>query len=186
MAEEKKAPGGSAAGAGAASEPVEPPQAGEAPRITIDSQYVKDLSFEQPNAPESLLPSSKRPDIKIGVEVRARPVKEGSYEVELIIKAEAKRDEHVLFLVDLTYGGVITIQNVKPEMLQPVLLIEGPRLLFPFARRIVADVTRDGGFPPLMLSPIDFVELYRQNAMARARQAVAPLSPVGPDGKPAS
>jgi preprotein translocase subunit SecB len=178
MAEQNTAPAGPAPGA------TEGPGLPEAPRLLIEAQYVKDLSFEQPNAPASLMPSDKRPDIKVGVEARARLVKEGSYELELLIKAEARRAEEVLFLVDLTYGGVITVQNVRAEMLQPVLLIEGPRLLFPFARRVIADVTRDGGFPPLMLSPIDFVELYRKNAMARARQDTGPASAIGPDGKP--
>jgi preprotein translocase subunit SecB len=178
MADEGTAPSGAPPGAGGAT------NVPETPRLLIEAQYVKDLSFEQPNAPASLSPSEKRPDIKVGVEARARPVKEGSYELELVIKAEARHGDEVLFLVDLTYGGVMTVQNVRSEMLQPVLLIEGPRLLFPFARRIIADVTRDGGFPPLMLSPIDFVELYRKNAAARARPEGRPASPIGPDGKP--
>ncbi len=184
MAEEKAPSGGQGRREGPGQDPAEGPQTIETPRISIEAQYIKDLSFEHPKAPASLVQGDKRPDIKIGVEVRARPLSPNSYEVELMIKAEANREGEVLFLVDLTYGGLITVQNVKPEMLQPVLLIEGPRMLFPFARRVVSDVTRDGGFPPLMLNPIDFVELYRQNAMARARAAEAPSSALGPDGKP--
>ena len=133
-----------------------------APQIGIQSQYVKDLSFENPGAPGSLVASAKAPDIQVNVEVQARPLQNDSYEVALHITASGKNGQTTLFMLDLTYGAVCRVVGVPQESLQPVLLVECPRMLFPFARRVLSDATRDGGFPPLMLNPIDFLALYRQ------------------------
>ena len=141
--------------------------AGQAgPRLSILTQYVKDLSFENPRAPMGLQPGQPRPEIQIQVDVQARQVGEEQFEVSLELNAEAKSGENTVFLMELTYGGVFALANIPTDSLQPLLLIECPRLLFPFVRRVVSDVTRDGGFPPLMVDPIDFVALYRRRMQA--------------------
>ena len=137
-------------------------QASAAPQIGIQSQYVKDLSFENPGAPGSLVAGANAPDIQVNVEVQARPLQNDSYEVALHITASGKNGQTTLFMLDLTYAAVCRVLGVPKESLQPVLLVECPRMLFPFARRVLSDATRDGGFPPLMLNPIDFTALYRQ------------------------
>ncbi|KZD12820.1 protein-export chaperone SecB [Oceanibaculum pacificum] len=138
-------------------------QAGALP-IVVHAQYVKDLSFENPNAPMSLQPSDKQPDVSVKVDVQARRLRQDDpvFEVSLIINAETKKDDQQLFLMELTYGGIFSMRGAAEEHLHPLVMIECPRLLFPFVRAIVAETSRDGGFPPLMLQPIDFVELYRR------------------------
>jgi preprotein translocase subunit SecB len=131
---------------------------GEGARVQIIGQYVKDLSFENPGAPLTL---TARPQIDLGVDLQARRLDQDRYEVELKLRVSAKADDKTTFLLELVYAGLFMIQNAPEEFLQPILLIEGPHLLFPFARRIVADVIRDGGMPPLMIEPIDFAGLYR-------------------------
>lgn len=154
-----------AAGPGAA-------DANQMPQVQINAQYVKDLSFENPNAPQSLLASQDAPQIEVSVDVGARALGDNRYEVELRITAHAKRAEHQAFVVEVLYAGVFTLLNVPQESLKPVCLIECPRLLFPFARRIVADATRDGGYPPLLLEPIDFARLFvEQQQQAQQAQA---------------
>jgi preprotein translocase subunit SecB len=142
---------------------TETPQA-EAPSLNVLAQYVKDLSFENPNAPNSLAPQEEAPQIAINVNVGAQPLSATEFEVELKLNAQAKSGETILFNAELLYAGIFRIQNVPEQHLHPFVLIECPRLLFPFARAILADATRNGGFPPLMLDPIDFVALYQQNA----------------------
>ncbi|MEI9990475.1 MAG: protein-export chaperone SecB [Rhizomicrobium sp.] len=133
--------------------------AGGAPRIQIIAQYVKDLSFENPGAPASV---TVRPQIDLGVDLQARRLEGELYEVELKLRVNAKsQDDKPVFLLELAYAGLLQIVNVPEEVLQQVLLIEGPHLLFPFARRIISDAVRDGGMPPLMIEPIDFAGLYR-------------------------
>lgn len=149
-----------------------------APTIRVLGQYVKDLSFENPNAPASLR-GGGQPQIDVAVDVRATPLEQDSFEVELVLTAKADRDGAPLFIGELTYGGMFMIQNMDDRARDAFLLIEGPRLIFPFARRILADATRDGGFPPLMLEPIDFAALYRQKAAATAPGAPADGGPVG-------
>ncbi len=146
-------------------------QEGQGTRIQIIGQYVKDLSFENPGAPLNL---TARPQIDLGVDLQARRLDPERYEVELKLRVSAKTEEKPVFLLELVYGGLFFIQGAPEELLQPILLIEGPHLLFPFARRIVADVVRDGGMPPLMVEPIDFAALYR------AKTGQAPLFPVAP------
>src|SRR5277367_2829845 len=131
---------------------------GEGPRVQIVGQYVKDLSFENPGAPLTL---TVRPQIDLGVDLQARRLDPDRYEIELKLRVSAKSEDKAVFLLELLYGGLFLIQSAPEELLQPLLLIEGPHLLFPFARRIVADIIRDGGMPPLMIEPIDFQALYR-------------------------
>jgi preprotein translocase subunit SecB len=137
------------------------------------AQYVKDLSFENPRAPLSLVQpqgQSQAPNIQIQVNVNAKPMSETDVEVELKIEGNAGGGDNLLFGFDLLYAGVFRIQNVSEQDRGPVVLIECPRLLFPFARQIIADAVRNGGFPPLMIDPIDFVALYRQQLMQRQQQ----------------
>lgn len=152
------------------------PSAENAPRLTIAAQYIKDQSFENPGAPASLTKSAKAPSIAVAIDVQVRRGAEPNYEVELKISVSAKQEESTVFLAELLYGGVFQLVNIPAESLQPVLLIECPRLLFPFARRIIADMTRDGGYPPLMLDNIDFATLYRQRMMQLQAEAEAAKS----------
>jgi len=131
-----------------------------APHIGVETQYIKDLSFENPLGPAAAEVIQSNPEVSVEVSTSARMISEGRHEVCLIIHGKAVVDETVVFIVELTYGGVILLANIPDEAIEPVLLIEGVRLLFPFARNIVADVTRDSGFPPLFLQPIDFMQLY--------------------------
>ena len=128
--------------------------------IRILAQFVRDLSFENPRAPESLRAAATQPSIEMGVEMNARGRDDGFYEVDLKLSARASRDDGPVFHVELLYGGVFQIDGVSADNLEPVLLIECPRFLFPFARRVIADVTSDGGFPPFLLDPIDFAGVY--------------------------
>lgn len=130
------------------------------PQVSILVQYTKDLSFENPNAPMSLQ-AGGQPKIEVNVAVNAKRAGEGVFEAELKITAKATtEDDNTSFVVELVYAGLFGLTNVPDEALEPFLIIEAPRILFPFARRIIADTTRDGGFPPLMLDPIDFGSLY--------------------------
>ncbi len=131
--------------------------------IIVNAQYIKDLSFENPNAPQSLAPTNVQPQLDVHVDVQTRTGPEDSYEVTLHLKAEAKAGEMTAFVVELAYAGLFTLKGLPKEALQPVLLIEAPRILFPFARNIIADVTRDGGFAPLMINPIDFADMFRRH-----------------------
>jgi preprotein translocase subunit SecB len=150
------------------------PQAQQQPGIHVLGQYIKDLSFENPSAPRSLRTSDKPPTLDVNVNVNARPQSQTEFEIELKLDARAVRGEETLFIVEVTYAGLFQIRNVPPEHVQPLILIECPRLLFPFARQIVADATRQGGFPPLMIDPVDFTALYRRRmAEAQAKQPAA-------------
>lgn len=159
------------------STPTEPEAGAEPaaqPSVRVLAQYIKDLSFENPNAPMSLQKKENTPAINIGVNVAAKAMSETDYEISLSMEAKAGEGDDVAFQVELVYAGVIRASGMKPEHLQPFLLIEGPRLLFPFARQILADAVRAGGFPPLMVDPIDFVALYRRNLeRAKEQQATA-------------
>ncbi len=138
-----------------------------APQVGILTQYTKDLSFENPGAPQSLQMEGQ-PRIEINVNVNARRAGDDVYEVELKIDAKAFNQDAVAFVVELLYAGLFGLRNIPEEQLEPFLVVEAPRILFPFARRIIADVTRDGGFPPLMLEPIDFGSLYMAQQQAGA------------------
>jgi len=134
--------------------------ADEAPTIRILAQFARDLSFENPRAPDSLRAGAPQPQIDMGVEMNARGREDGFFEVDLKLSARAARDDGPVFHVELVYGGVFAISGVPADQLEPVLLIECPRFLFPFARRLIADVTSEGGFPPFLLDPIDFGGVY--------------------------
>lgn len=131
------------------------------PMLNVLAQYIKDLSFENPNAPNSLRPREKSPEININVNVSTSALADSSYEVELLIEAKATAENEVVFNAEINYAGIFRLQGIPQDALQPALLIECPRILFPFARQIVADSTRNGGFPPLMIDPIDFARLYQ-------------------------
>jgi len=146
--------------------------AGGAPVIRVLAQYVKDLSFENPGLFSSSQ-GSGAPEIELGIDVRVEPgaAPESIFAVELRLSAKAKRQDTVVFIVELLYTGVFQLQETRREDIEPMLLIECPRLLFPFARRVIADITREGGHPPLMIDPIDFVGLYRQQRQRAEAQA---------------
>jgi len=154
------------------------PQAGM-PHIGVLAQYVKDLSFENPNAPRSMTPSGQQPSINIQVNVDAKPMSSSDFEVTLRLEGKAESEGLLLFGFELIFAGVFRIQNVPADSLQPMVMIECPRLLFPFAREIVATAVRNGGFPPLLLDPIDFVGLYRQRLAAA--QPSPPSQPLNPN-----
>ncbi|OYU16281.1 MAG: protein-export chaperone SecB [Alphaproteobacteria bacterium PA4] len=143
--------------------------AGELPQVSILTQYVKDLSFENPNAPASLQ-STEQPRIDVNVAVNAKRGSDNVFEVELKISAKAVTGDTTAFVVELLYAGLFGLANVPEEALEPFLIIEAPRIIFPFARRIIADAVRDGGFPPLMLDPIDFASLYMAQQQAQGGQ----------------
>jgi len=141
---------------------------GGAPMLSALGQYIKDLSFENPNAPQSLGPQDANSNINISVNVNARPLADDGFEVELILSGQAGDPNNVVFRFDLKYAGLFRIQNVPAESIQAVVMIECPRLLFPFARQIIADCVRNGGFPPLFIDPIDFAGLYQQRMQQAA------------------
>ncbi|HXL69994.1 MAG TPA: protein-export chaperone SecB [Rhizomicrobium sp.] len=136
------------------------------PGLQIVGQYIKDLSFENPGAPAGL---TQQPQIEFGIDVQAKRGDEFHFEVELKLRVHAKSGDRQLFLLELAYAGLFRLQNIPEDAMQPILLIQAPHMLFPFARRIVADVVRDGGMPPLMIEPIDFVALF-QAKMGQAGQ----------------
>ncbi len=148
------------------------PDTNAAPQLNVMVQYTKDFSFENPNAPRSLTPQEKAPNIAIQVNVNGRQLAEADFEVELILEGSAGEGADTLFKFELTYAGVFRLSNVSQENLPPMIMIECPRLLFPFARQMVADAVRNGGFPPLFIDPIDFVALYRQRMAADAANQV--------------
>jgi len=130
-----------------------------APRVQIVAQYIKDLSFENPGAPGTI---TNRPNIDLSVDLQARRMDGPLFEVELKLRINAKsQEDKPVFLLELVYAGLFQIVNVPDDVLQQVLLIEGPHMLFPYARRIISDAVRDGGMPPLMIEPIDFAGLFR-------------------------
>ncbi|WP_313523978.1 protein-export chaperone SecB [Shinella sp.] len=135
---------------------------GASPSLNILAQYVKDFSFENPGAPRSLQARDKAPAINISVNVNANPLSETDFDVILSLNAEAKDGDKILFNAELAYGGVFRVTGFPQEHMLPVLFIECPRLLFPFARQIISDATRNGGFPPLMIDPIDFAQMFSQ------------------------
>ena len=151
------------------------PAATQLPQLNVVTQYIKDFSFENPNAPQSLTPGTQ-PQIAIQINVNAKPLADNDIEVTLKLDGKAEIDGKLIFRFELEYAGVFRIQNVPQESLNALVLIECPRLLFPFAREIIATTVRNGGFPPLLLDPVDFVSLYRQK-MSELQAAGAPAPP---------
>lgn len=171
-----------AAGGPAPGETGDQPQQ---PALAVNAQYVKDLSFENPNAPQSLMQLSSAPDVNVNVDVGARQLGDNAYEVVLTARGEGSSEGNTLFIAEVQYAGIFSIGDVPQEYVQPLLMIEAPRLLFPFARAIISDCVRDGGFPPLMIHPIDFVALYQQRveqAQAAQQTGAAPATDGGDGG----
>jgi preprotein translocase subunit SecB len=139
------------------------PQGGQqtGPQVSVLAQYIKDFSFENPNAPDSLRPKDAAPNIAININVNANPMSPSDFEVTLTLEAKATAGTNVVFNAELLYAGIFRLQGIPQESMHPALLIECPRILFPFARHILADATRNGGFPPLMIDPVDFGRLYQ-------------------------
>jgi preprotein translocase subunit SecB len=180
--------------------PTTPPTPAQAP-LTVNIQYVKDMSFEVPGAPAIYSQLRAAPQVNINLDVQARRIAQGqdAYEVSIVIRAEAHEQSPTsagqsngqtaaapiaipptVFVAELTYAGVFTLRGIAEANVEAVLLVECPRILFPFARNILADVTRDGGFPPVLLQPIDFVALWH------ARRAQAGTPPLAPAPAPAA
>ncbi len=148
-----------------------PPEPGAQPSLKILGQYMKDFSFENPNAPQSLAPQTQQPDINIAVNVNAKNLGPNDFEVELHLDAKATGDGKVVFAAELLYAGIFRLENFPQNVLHAAVLIECPRMLFPFARQIMAEATRNGGFPPLMLDPIDFATMYQRRMAQQKQQA---------------
>ena len=142
------------------------------PQLNVLAQYTKDFSFENPNSPASLAPQEQGPNINIQVNVNAKQMESGEFEVNLLLEGSAQNASITLFKFELDYAAVFRLKNIPESDLHPVVMIECPRLIFPFARQIVADAVRNGGFPPLFIDPIDFAALYRQK-MAQIQQEPA-------------
>ncbi|WP_158924029.1 protein-export chaperone SecB [Acidisphaera sp. S103] len=168
--------------------PAPQPTGQPAQPLVVNIQYVKDLSFEVPGAPQIYTQLKAQPQVSINLDVQARRVQEGQsvFEVAIVIRAEAHDNAGqtngqsatppaTVFVAELTYAGVFTLNGLPDNAIEPVLLVECPRILFPFARNILSDVTRDGGFPPVLLQPIDFVALWqsRRNQAGAANPAIA-------------
>jgi preprotein translocase subunit SecB len=160
--------------------PTVPPPTAPAGPLTVHGQYIKDLSFENPRAPQSLIEQTQ-PQLTLNVTVNTRQFDTKTFEVALSVEASAQTPaKEPLFMLELVYAGTVTLGEVPQEAYGPLLLIETPRLLFPFARAVIANATREAGFPPLNIAPVDFVALYRQRLEANGGQI--PGVPSGPVG----
>src|SRR4029077_13051593 len=164
MAEETT---GNGADGGPAASPADTQQ------LILNAQYIKDMYFENPRAPQSLIQPTNQPDVEINIDVKAQHLRPDVFEVVLTINATARAQGETVFLVALAYGSVVRIKNAAAELLPMLILVETPRIVFPFARAIIANATRDGGFPPLMINPIDFAELLRRQQAAQAAGSVS-------------
>lgn len=157
-----------------------PAASGEQARLTLLTQYVKDLSFENPNAPVIYAQLKGQPQIQVNVDVGANRLQEKLAEVTIRLKLEAKAEEKTAFILELEYAGLCQLGgNPDQEETEKRYLVEAAAMLFPFARAILANQTRDGGFAPLLLAPIDFAQLYQQK---KARAAAAPAPAPAPEG----
>jgi preprotein translocase subunit SecB len=141
--------------------PAADPSASAGPSLRVLAQFTRDLSFENPRAPDSMR-ATGQPNVELGVEMSGRGRPDGLFEVDLKLSVKASRDNEVSFQVELVYGGLFELTGLAQEEVEPALMIECPRYLFPFARRIIADLILDGGFPPFLLEPIDFGAIYAQ------------------------
>jgi preprotein translocase subunit SecB len=152
------------------------PPSGESPHLRVLAQYVKELSFQNPMAAGSARAYDTQPTIDMGVEVKSRRIADSGdvFEVDLHINVQAKRETEAMFSVDLTYSGLFQFMNISPAEIEPLLWIECPRLLFPFSRQILAEITREGGYPPLLINPIDFTPLYWSELREREARGEVP------------
>jgi preprotein translocase subunit SecB len=162
MADEMKPNGGEAQSSEAGN---------EGPRVNVLGQYIKDLSFENPNAPKSFQEPGENPNLQLNFNVGANKLGDDTYEVTLHFEGEAKSESSGIYQLDLVYAGVFRVQNLPQERLRPFLFIDCPAMLFPFVRRLISDLTREGGYPPLLIDPIDFAALYRQNAAKQQEES---------------
>jgi len=135
------------------------------PQIAINGQYVKDLSFESPNSPASFVPQEEAPQISVSLNLEVKEMQNDLHEVIIHVSASAKSGETTIFIAELSYAGLFTLKNVEKEQKEGILLVHCPTILFPFARRVLSDVTRDGGYQPLMIDPVDFAGLYQQRKL---------------------
>lgn len=158
--------------------PQPAPQNGGQPSMRVLTQYLKDLSFESPAAPGSLGQSQSQPNMEVSVDVNGRALGQNRFEVELSCSATARRDGNVVYVCEVNYAGLFQIENIPQDRLELVLLVDAPHLLFPFVRQIVAQSTRDGGFMPLLLEPLDFLGMYQQQRRAQS-EGVSPSAPAG-------
>jgi preprotein translocase subunit SecB len=133
------------------------------PSFNLIGQYIRDMSFENPGAPQSIMLGGPNPNFQVGINVGVKKQSDDLYAVEITLNAKADREKNVLFNVELIYGGVFRMKNIPEAQLAPLLLVECPRLIFPFARQVLATITQQGGFPPLMMEPVDFAAIYQQN-----------------------
>lgn len=142
------------------------------PGIQVVTQYIKDMSFESPHAPESLVAGWPAPETEVQISMGQKHLKDNAYECLLHLRIEAKKkdDQRTCFIIDLHYGALIMLHGIAPEHHQPVLMVEVPKLLFPFAREIVASAAANGGYPPLYLTPVNFEAVY-MNELRRAQAA---------------
>lgn len=140
------------------------------PTLNIVGQYIRDLSFENPGAPQSILAGSGNPAFNVAINVQVKKQSDDVYAVELTMNAKAERDKATLFNAELVYGGAFRVAGFSDQQLPLILMVECPRLLFPFARQVMASVTQSGGFPPLLMEPVDFMSIYQQNLAAMAQQ----------------
>jgi preprotein translocase subunit SecB len=182
MADEKPAsPAAPAGNTGA-------PGAATGPSFSLMGQYIRDLSFENPGAPGSNMTGGANPSFNVSINVSVKKQSDDVYAVELVLNAKAQRETTVLFNVELAYGGVFRLRNVAENQLAPLLMVECPRLIFPFARQVLANTVQQGGFPPLMMEPVDFQQLYIQNLQrlqaAQKTGEAPPAAPAGDASKP--
>lgn len=143
----------------------------QGPMLQVLAQYTKDVSFENPNAPDSLRADQSAPAININIEIGRQMLSDDTVEVVLMLKADARREDQVTFIAEVEYAGLFAFQGIGVEEVQPMIMIECPRLLFPFARQIMAEMTQNGGYPPIMLEPPDFAAMFREEMMRRAGEA---------------
>jgi preprotein translocase subunit SecB len=150
-----------------------PPQPTGVP-LSVNLQYLKDLSFESPRAPQVFVSEGPQSQVGVNVRVDGRGVGENTYEITLHLEVAATAGDAQVFLLEMDYAGIFTVPQLVPEVLGPLLMIEAPRMLFPFARQIVSNTVAAGGFPPLLINPIDFADLYRRQLAAQAQGQSAP------------
>ena len=149
------------------------------PSFNLIGQYIRDMSFENPGAPASIMLGGPNPNFQVGINVGVKKQSEDLYAVEITLNAKADREKNVLFNVELIYGGVFRMKNIPEAQLAPLLLVECPRLIFPFARQVLATITQQGGFPPLMMEPVDFQAIYIQNLKSLQDAQAAPSNGSG-------
>jgi preprotein translocase subunit SecB len=146
-------------------------------QLIVNTQYLKDLSFESPRAPQTLMAQREAPEVNLSADVKARNLGPDVFEVVLTMGAQARHNEDPVFVVELSYAAVVTVKDAPADLVPLLVFVETPRMLFPFARAVIANATRDGGFPPLLVNPIDFAELLRREH-ERARQEQAGGAPL--------